>query len=199
MNKRVIRFFDVLFSFAGILILLPVLVIVAILIKMDSKGSVLYRQVRVGRNNKDFLLLKFRTMKSHADKTGLITIGDRDTRITGFGYYLRKSKLDELPQLFNVLAGSMSLVGPRPEVRKYVDLYTPEQMKVLTVRPGITDFASIEYKDENTLLGKAENPEVVYVQQILPHKIKLNMKFIEQPTLRNYFRVIFKTIYNLVN
>ena len=164
---------------------------------MDSKGSILYRQVRVGMHNSDFLLLKFRTMKSDADKTGLITVGDRDARITRFGYYLRKSKLDELPQLFNVLVGSMSLVGPRPEVRKYVDLYTPEQMKVLSVRPGISDFASIEYRDENTLLGQAINPETVYVQQILPHKIKLNMKFIEQPTLKNYFTVIFKTLINL--
>jgi lipopolysaccharide/colanic/teichoic acid biosynthesis glycosyltransferase len=199
MNKPVIRFFDVLFSLAGILVLLPVLGIVALLILLDSNGGVLYRQVRVGRYNADFRLLKFRTMKTDADKSGLITVGDRDGRITGFGYYLRKSKLDELPQLFNVLAGDMSLVGPRPEVRKYVNLYTPEQMKVLSVRPGITDFASIEYRDENALLGKADNPEEVYVNQILPHKIKLNMKFIEQPTLKNYFKVIFKTLYNLVN
>ena len=197
MNKRVIRFFDVIFSLAGILVLLPVLGIVAVLIKLDSKGSVLYRQVRVGIHNRDFLLLKFRTMRTDADKTGLITVGDRDARITRFGYYLRKSKLDELPQLFNVLAGSMSLVGPRPEVRKYVDLYTPEQMKVLSVRPGISDFASIEYSDENALLGKAENPEAVYLKEILPHKIRLNMKYIEQPTLKNYFSVIFKTLINL--
>jgi len=199
MNKAVIRFFDILFSFTGILILLPVLVLIALLIKLDSKGKVLYRQVRVGRQNKDFMLLKFRTMKSDADRSGLITIGERDARITRFGYTLRKSKLDELPQLFNVLVGDMSLVGPRPEVRKYVNMYSPEQMQVLTVRPGITDFASIEYREENKLLGNAGNPEAVYIREIMPHKLKLNMKFIEQPTLKNYFTVIFRTIFNLIN
>jgi lipopolysaccharide/colanic/teichoic acid biosynthesis glycosyltransferase len=136
-------------------------------------------------------------MKANAGGGGFITVGERDSRITTAGQVLRKVKLDELPQLLNVLRNDMSLVGPRPEVRKYVELYTDEQRRVLSVKPGITDYASIEYKDENSLLGMAENPEEVYVKEILPHKIRLNMKFIERPTLRNYFSVIFKTVAKL--
>ena len=142
------RIFDIVFSISGLILLSPVLIVIAILIRFDSKGPVLYKQTRVGRNNKDFKLLKFRTMNPDSDSKGLLTVGGRDPRITKTGYYLRKFKLDEFPQLINVLYGEMSFVGPRPEVRKYVDLYTEDQKKVLDVSPGITDVASIKYKNE---------------------------------------------------
>jgi len=194
MNKSLIRFFDVLFSFSGLIILSPFLLFFSLLILLDSRGGIFYRQVRVGRNNRDFMLWKFRTMKTGADKSGFITIGEKDPRITRIGYFLRRYKLDELPQLLNVLSAKMSMVGPRPEVRKYVNLYSPEQMKVLEVKPGITDLASIEYANENELLGKSEIPDKTYVEEIMPAKLKLNMEFIQRPTLKNYFRIIFKTL-----
>ena len=189
-----IRLFDIIFSFFGLIILSPVLILIAIWIKLDSPGSMLYRQKRVGLYGKDFMLLKFRSMRIDADKAGLLTVGGRDSRITTAGYYLRKYKLDELPQLINVLIGNMSLVGPRPEVRKYVDLYTETQQKVLTVRPGITDMASIAYKNENELLAASADPEKTYIEQVMPEKLKLNLLFIEKPSLANYFKIIFKTI-----
>ena len=145
------RIMDIVFSLGFILILSPVLLLIAIWIKLDSTGPVFYLQERIGLHRKPFRIYKFRTMYPDADKRGLLTVGGRDPRVTRAGYYLRKFKLDELPQFFNVLGGSMSLVGPRPEVRKYVDLYTDEQKKVLSVRPGITDYASIEYVDENMI------------------------------------------------
>ncbi|MBS1734066.1 MAG: sugar transferase [Bacteroidetes bacterium] len=192
-----IRFFDILFSLFGLIILSPFLVIIAIWVALDSKGPVLYRQVRVGRNGVDFRLLKFRSMRINADKAGLLTVGGRDSRITNAGYYLRKYKLDELPQLINVLKGDMSLVGPRPEVRRYVDLYTADQKKVLHVRPGITDMASIAYKKENEILALSSDPEQTYINEIMPEKIKLNMVFIQNPSLYNYFHIILKTIFPL--
>lgn len=136
-------------------------------------------------------------MRKDADKGSLITVGGRDPRITKIGYFIRKFKIDELPQLFNVLKGDMSLVGPRPEVRKYVDLYTDEQKKVLSIRPGITDYASIEYVDENEILGKSDNPDEVYVSQIMPDKIKLNMKYIENKSVKEYFKIIFLTVFKI--
>ena len=172
-------------------------IILTIWIKCDSTGSVFYRQIRVGRNNRDFQLLKFRSMRVGSDKKGLITVGGRDPRITRSGYYIRKYKLDEFPQLINVLKGDMSLVGPRPEVRKYVDLYTAEQRRVLAVRPGITDYASIVYMDENRLLGQSSNPDKTYVEDIMPAKIKLNMRYINHPTLFEYFKLIFLTIFKI--
>ena len=162
------RVFEILFSFFGLLILSPFFVIIWLIIVLTSKGGGFYTQNRVGINGRDFSLYKFRSMRKDADKGSLITVGGRDPRITKIGYFIRKFKIDELPQLFNVLKGDMSLVGPRPEVRKYVDLYTEEQKKVLSVRPGITDYASIEYVDENEILGKADNPDEVYVSQIMP-------------------------------
>jgi lipopolysaccharide/colanic/teichoic acid biosynthesis glycosyltransferase len=194
MNKILIRFFDFVFAFAGLIILIPLFIIIALLILFDSKGGVLFGQKRVGANNRDFLLLKFRTMKVDADRSGLLTVGEKDLRITRIGHVLRKYKLDELPQLVNVLKGEMSLVGPRPEVRRYVDLYSPRQMEVLHMKPGLTDFASIEYFRENEILGKAINPEKAYIEEIMPAKILINMKFIEEPSLKNYFLIIFKTI-----
>ena len=187
------RFFDLLFSFLGLIVLSPFFLLTALLIAADSRGGVFYCQTRVGRNGKDFRLYKFRTMASGSDKKGLITVGAKDARITKVGYFLRKYKLDELPQLINVLKGEMSLVGPRPEVRKYVEMYTPEQRRVLSVRPGITDYASIEYVDENRILGEAENPDKAYVEVVMPDKIRLNMRYIEHRTVGEYFKIIFLT------
>ncbi len=162
---------------------------------MDSKGSVFYIQKRVGKNNIDFDLFKFRSMKLYADKQGLLTIGGRDPRITNSGYFIRKYKLDELPQLLNVLIGNMSLVGPRPEVRKYVNLYSTKQLEILKIRPGITDLASIKFKNESEILGKSTNPEKLYIEEIMPHKLELNLKFIENPSIVMYFKIIIRTIF----
>lgn len=193
-----IRFCDIVFSFLGLLLLSPLLLIVALWIVIDNPGPIFYRQQRVGKDNKDFGLLKFRSMRIGADKMSLITIGDRDPRVTRAGYYIRKYKLDELPQLWNVLVGDMSLVGPRPEVRKYVDLYTPEQRKVLSIRPGITDYASIEYIDENRLLAQATDPDKTYIEEIMPAKIALNMRYINHQTIGEYFKIIFLTITKII-
>ena len=187
------RLFDIVFSLIGLLLIFPILIIISVLIKLDSKGSVFYRQVRVGKNNKDFKIFKFRTMHKNADSLGLLTVGGRDPRVTSLGYYLRKFKLDELPQLINVLLGDMSFVGPRPEVRKYVDLYTNEQKKVLTVRPGITDLASIEFRNENEILSGQEDPDKYYIDVIIPKKLKINLRYIEERSILKDIRVIFKT------
>ncbi len=189
-----IRLFDIIFSFLGLIILLPFFVLIAVCIKLSSAGPIFFIQQRVGKDNIDFKLIKFRTMKMDADKKGLLTVGGRDPRITGIGYFLRKVKLDELPQLINVLFGDMSLVGPRPEVRKYVDLYTAEQKRVLCVRPGITDNASLEYFNENELLSKSSDPEKTYIGEIMPAKLQLNMKFINNQGFSSYFGIIFRTI-----
>ena len=193
-----IRFCDIVFSFIGLLLLLPVFIIVSLWIVIDNPGPVFYRQSWVGKDNRDFLLLKFRSMRVGADKMSLITVGDHDPRVTRAGFYIRKYKLDELPQLCNVLVGDMSLVGPRPEVRRYVDVYTPEQRRVLSVRPGITDYASIEYIDENTILAQAADPDKTYIEQIIPAKIALNMRYIEHQTLGEYFKIIFLTFANII-
>lgn len=193
-----IRFFDFILSLVGLVVLAPIFIVLAIWIKIDSKGPVFYKQVRVGQNGIDFGLFKFRSMVVDADKKGLITVGGRDPRITRSGYFIRKYKLDELPQLINVLVGDMSLVGPRPEVRKYVDLYTDEQQKVLSVKPGITDYASIEYMDENEILGKSSDPEKTYIEEIMPEKIKYNMKYISNKSLFEYFKIILLTVLKIV-
>ena len=190
-----IRFFDILLSGIGLIVLSPIFFILSIWIKLDSEGPVFYKQNRVGKDNVDFLLFKFRSMVTDADKTGLlITVGGRDPRVTKSGYFIRKYKLDELPQLINVFLGEMSLVGPRPEVRKYVELYNHEQQKVLTVKPGVTDYASIEYIDENKILGESEDPEKTYIEIILPEKIRHNMKFINNKSIKEYFKIILLTI-----
>ena len=196
--NKVIRFFDFILSLVGLVVLAPIFIILAIWIKIDSKGPVFYKQVRVGQNGIDFGLFKFRSMVVDADKKGLISVGGRDPRITRSGYFIRKYKLDELPQLINVLVGDMSLVGPRPEVRKYVDLYTDEQQKVLSVKPGITDYASIEYMDENEILGKSSDPEKTYIEEIMPEKIKYNMKYIQNKNLFEYFKIILSTVLKIV-
>ena len=192
-----IRFFDIVISLAGLLLLLPLFLLIFLIVIIGSRGGAFYLQTRVGKENRDFRLVKFRTMRSGAEKSGGLTIGARDSRITGAGYLLRKYKLDELPQLINVLKGEMSLAGPRPEIRRYVDCYTAEQRIVLTVKPGITDYASIEYMDENAILGRAADPEKSYVQEVMPAKIRLNMRYIENHSLKEYFSILFKTAVKL--
>lgn len=192
-----IRFFDIFFSAFGLIILSPFFIIISLWIVLDSKGGIFYKQIRVGKNNIDFRLYKFRSMAVDSDKKGLITVGARDSRITRSGYFLRKYKIDELPQLINVLKGDMSLVGPRPEVRKYVDMYTDEQKKVLSVRPGITDYASIEYMDENIILAQAPEPHKAYIEQVMPDKINYNMKYINNRSIKEYFKIIVLTIIKL--
>lgn len=191
------RFFDILFSCLGLICLSPILLIIYILIKTESKGPGLYAQKRIGKDGKPFKLLKFRTMREGSDIGNQITIGE-DERITKIGRHLRKYKLDELPQLVNVIKGEMSLVGPRPEVEKYVRLYTPEQRVVLSVLPGITDYASIQYSNENEILGKAEDPHKMYVEEIMPKKIEYNMKYIKDPSLSQYFKIIFLTVSKII-
>ena len=194
-----IRFLDFIFSLLGIILLFPVFLVLYFAVRLESKGDGFYKQLRVGRGGTDFYVYKFRSMRIGADKQGLITVGGRDPRITQVGYFIRKYKLDELPQLFNVLKGDMSLVGPRPEVRKYVELYTDEQRKILSVRPGITDYASIEYVDENTILGQADDADKAYVERILPDKIQYNMKYINHRSVKEYIKIIFLTIWSIIH
>lgn len=189
------RLFDITASFFGILILSPLFIFISLWVGLSSKGGVFYKQIRVGRNNKDFKLYKFRSMRVNSDKQGLLTVGSKDSRITKAGYFIRKYKIDELPQLFNVLKGNMSFVGPRPEVRRYVDLYSEEQMKVLSVRPGITDPASIKYRNENDILSSASNPEEYYIQHIMPDKLKINIDYINKRTFVKDIKIIFQTIF----
>lgn len=188
------RLFDIIASLIGIIILSPIFFLIFLAVALNSGFPVFYLQTRVGKGNIDFKLFKFRTMFTDADKKGLLTVGGRDPRITPVGYFLRKYKLDELPQLFNVLFGSMSLVGPRPEVRKYVDMYNDEQKKVLSVQPGITDYASLDYINENDLLAKSQNPEETYIKEVMPAKLQLNLKYIQEAGLATDLKLIFKTI-----
>ncbi|OSZ82373.1 glycosyl transferase [Chitinophagaceae bacterium IBVUCB1] len=188
------RILDILIALACLVIFCPVFILLAIRIKLDTKGYVFYKQKRIGRFGKEFFLYKFRSMRTDADKESLLTFSDADTRITNSGAFMRKYKLDELPQLINVLMGQMSMVGPRPEVKKYTDLYNAEQQAVLNVRPGITDVASITYYNENSLLEQQDNPEEYYINHIMPDKIRLNMVYINNPSVYNYFRIILLTI-----
>lgn len=192
------RLFDVITSGFGLIVLSPLFIILAIWIKLDSKGPVFYRQVRVGYKNKDFRIFKFRSMRVGADKGSLVTIGGHDPRVTRSGYFIRKFKFDELPQLINVFLGDMSLVGPRPEVRHYVDYWTPEQMHVLDVRPGITDPASIKFRNENELMEKAEDPEKYYIEVIMQEKIKLYLEYVEKHSFFYDLGLIFKTFWVIV-
>jgi len=192
------RTFDIFCSLIGLLLLMPFFILIGLAIIINSGLPIFYFQTRVGKNNKDFKLFKFRTMHLNADKKGLLTVGGRDPRVTAIGYYLRKYKLDELPQLFNVLFGTMSLVGPRPEVRKYVDLYTSDQQRVLLVKPGITDFASLEYINENDLLAASSNPEETYIKEIMPAKLALNLKYIDAQSFGVDVKVILDTIKKII-
>ena len=188
------RGFDIVFSLAGILILSPFLLLFSLLIILDSGFPVFFVQKRVGKGSADFSLFKFRTMHTGADQKGLLTVGSKDPRITRIGYFLRSYKIDELPQLFNVLFGTMSLVGPRPEVRKYVSLYSEEQKKVLSVKPGITDYASMIYSNENEILSRTDNPEQHYIGHVMPAKLKLNLKYLENRGLLTDLSIILKTV-----
>lgn len=188
------RLFDIFFSSIILLLFLPFGIIIGIIISLTSRGGVFYVQDRVGKDGKIFGLYKFRTMRKDSDKAGRLTVGMRDARITGIGYFLRKFKLDEFPQFINVLVGQMSVVGPRPEVKEYTDLYTEEQSKVLNVKPGITDYASLHYYDENRLLGESENPKETYISEIMPAKIKLNRKYLDNPNFGQDIKIVWLTV-----
>jgi lipopolysaccharide/colanic/teichoic acid biosynthesis glycosyltransferase len=188
------RIFDIVFSLLGLVVLSPFFVVLTILIKAESKGNIFYLQTRVGKNNKDFKIFKFRSMYQDADKNGLLTIGEKDSRVTRVGYYIRKYKLDEFAQLINVLKGEMSIVGPRPEVRKYVEMYNADQKRILLVKPGITDYASIEFSNENEILEQSQNPEKKYIEEIMPYKLNLGMKYINHNNTLIDFKIIFLTL-----
>lgn len=192
------RLFDILASGLGLLCLSPLFAILAIWIKADSRGPVFYRQVRVGRGNRDFRIFKFRSMRPDSDKGRLITVGGHDPRVTRSGYYIRKYKLDELPQLINVFIGDMSLVGPRPEVRRYVDMYSPEQMGVLEVRPGITSLASIRYRNENEILAASDDPDRTYIEKVMPDKLAIDLEYVADASLINDIRLIFSTFREII-
>lgn len=192
------RLFDILASGLGLVCLSPLFAAVAVWIKLDSRGPVFYRQVRVGKGNKDFRIFKFRSMRPDSDKLGLITVGGRDPRVTWSGYYIRKYKLDELPQLINVFIGDMSLVGPRPEVRKYVDMYSPDQLHVLDVRPGITSLASLRYRNENEVLAKAEDPDKCYIEKVMPDKLAIDLEYVKKANLWNDIKLIFSTFREII-
>ena len=192
------RIFDIIISFIILLIFLPVGLIMAIWILFESKGGIFYQQERIGQFGKSFQILKFRSMRKDADKLGKLTVG-RDPRITNSGHFLRKFKLDEFPQFVNVLKGEMSIVGPRPEVKEFVDLYTEDQRQILNVKPGITDYASVEYFNENEMLGKSEDPHKTYIEVIMPAKIELNKKYLANPTLGNDLSIMWKTFKRMVS
>ena len=192
------RFCDVVFSTIALIVLLPLCIKIVIVILIESRGGFIYTQKRVGKDNKDFNLYKFRTMKVGSDKKGLLTVGMNDLRITRFGHFLRKYKLDELPQLMNVIKGDMSIVGPRPEVRKYVDLYDENQRKIVNLKPGLTDYASLEYIHENELLAHMEDPEKVYIEEIMPHKIALSLSYAEKQSFKEDLKIIFRTLKKIV-
>ena len=193
-----IRFFDILLSSLGLILLSPIFLIIYVVIRSSSKGPGFYSQKRIGKHGRPFRLYKFRTMRIGSDKGRLITVGGKDSRITKAGFYIRKYKLDELPPLWHVLIGDMSLVGPRPEVERYVKLYTPSQRVVLSVKPGITDYASIAFSEENIILGRAKNPEKMYIQEIMPKKIEINLQYINNRNLKEYFKIIFLTFVKIL-
>ena len=192
------RLFDILVSLVVLIVGLPFGLLIALAIVIDSRGHVIYKQKRVGRHNDDFQLYKFRTMCKYADHGSLLTVGEHDMRITRTGAFLRKYKIDEFPQFLNVLKGEMSIVGPRPEVRKYVEMYTPEQMRVLSVRPGLTDYASIRYVNENAILADSENPEETYIHEIMPDKLVLNLQYIDEQSIWVDIKIMFMTLKAIV-
>ncbi len=193
-----IRFFDLFCSIFGIILLAPLLLIIAILIKIDSKGPILFKQTRVGLKGTKFKIFKFRSMQLNSEQKGQLTVGNKDQRITNIGGILRAFKLDEIPQLFNVFLGQMSLVGPRPEVEKYVAHYTKAQRAVLNVKPGITDLASIHFINENALLAQQKDPEKYYIDHVLGQKIELNMPYVNHQSILLYFKIIFQTVFKIL-
>ena len=192
------RAFDLLFSFTILTLFLPFGILISMLIMIGSKGGVFYRQERIGRHGKPFMLLKFRSMRIDSDQQGKLTVGMNDSRITQIGLFIRKYKLDEFPQFINVLLGEMSVVGPRPEVEEFVSLYNTSQKRVLEVKPGVTDYASIEYFNENAILAEANDPKKTYIEIIMPEKIRLNEKYISNPTLAHDLKIIFRTILRIL-
>ena len=188
------RTFDFIFSLIGLVLLLPILLILAVIIKIDSKGPILFIQPRVGKDNQDFKIFKFRTMRMKSESEGLLTLGNNDNRITKVGYFLRRYKIDEFPQLINILKGDMSFVGPRPDLREYVNHYKPEDYIIFTVRPGITGLASIHYRNEVELLKAAENPEDYYIKTIIPDKLRYNKIYIERHNFLFDLKLIYITI-----
>lgn len=192
------RIFDLIVSLIILLVFFPFGLILGLIIIFTSSGGVFYRQERIGQNGKPFKIFKFRTMRQNADKLGKLTVGMRDPRITAIGYFIRKYKLDEFPQFINVLIGEMSIVGPRPEVKEYVDLYTEEQREILNVKPGITDYASLEYFKENELLGQSNDPQQTYIEEIMPAKIALNKKYIANPTIGQDLKIMWMTFLKMI-
>jgi lipopolysaccharide/colanic/teichoic acid biosynthesis glycosyltransferase len=192
------RVFDFLVSLIILVCFFPFGILLAIFIALESRGGVFYRQERIGKDEVPFKLWKFRTMRKDSDKLGKLTVGMRDPRITRVGYFIRKSKLDEFPQFLNVFVGQMSIVGPRPEVKEYVDLYNEDQRQILKVKPGITDFASLEYFNENELLGKSNDPKKTYIEEIMPAKIELNKKYIQNPGLGTDIKIMWRTFVKII-
>ena len=192
------RAFDLIVATLAVLVLLPLLLLLVVAVALTSPGGAFFAQTRVGKGGTEFRLLKFRSMRPGSEAKGQLTVGGRDPRITAVGHFLRKTKLDELPQLFNILKGEMSLVGPRPEVPNYVALYSAEQRQVLQVRPGLTDYASLEYFEENALLGASENPEETYIQEVMPAKLALNTKYIEDMGLGTDLKILLRTAVRIV-
>lgn len=192
------RLFDILFSFLAIIVFLGPGLIISFLIITGSKGGAFYTQERIGKDGKKFGIKKFRTMFKEADRRGLLTVGKRDPRITRIGYLLRRSKLDELPQFLNIFIGDMSFVGPRPEVKKYIDLYNKEQRKILSIKPGLTDYASIQYFDENSILSKFDNPEKAYIEKVMPDKIKLNLEYINKMSFWVDLGILWRTFLKII-
>jgi lipopolysaccharide/colanic/teichoic acid biosynthesis glycosyltransferase len=188
------RSFDIIFSLLVLALFLPFGIIISLLIVLSSSGGIFYKQERIGKNGAPFMLYKFRSMRTNSDQSGTLTVGMKDSRITKIGVFIRKYKLDEFPQFINVLFGSMSVVGPRPEVSEFVALYTQEQRKVLDVKPGITDYASLEYFNENEVLAKSSDPRKTYIEEVMPHKIIINKKYLSRPTLGHDLKIIGKTI-----
>jgi len=193
------RIFDIVVSLIILILFFPIGIIISLWILLESKGGVFYKQERIGKDGVPFKMFKFRSMRKDADKAGNLTVGMRDPRITRSGYFIRKYKLDEFPQFINVLKGDMSIVGPRPEVREYTDLYTDEQRKILSVKPGITDYASLEYFKENELLGQSADPHRTYIEEIMPAKIELNMKYIKDPGIVRDLKIMWKTFLKIIS
>lgn len=189
-----IRLLDFVFSVVALVVLLPLMILIYLFIVFESKGGGFYNQRRVGMNGAIFHLHKFRTMYTGSDRAGLITVGKRDSRITRTGNFLRKTKLDELPQLINILKGEMSVVGPRPEVEKYVQMYDEEQRKILKVRPGLADITSIRFANEAEILGEQSDPEDYYIRVLMPQKLKMSLDYAQNPSLKKYFEIIGLTI-----
>jgi lipopolysaccharide/colanic/teichoic acid biosynthesis glycosyltransferase len=191
------RILDIIFSISMLIALLPLFLIIIFLINLETIGGAFYTQIRVGKFNANFKIIKFRSMYAGAELKGYLTVGDKDVRITKVGYFLRKYKLDELPQLINILKGEMSFVGPRPEVRQFIDLLDKDQLEMLSVRPGLTDFASLKYVNESEILKESDDPERKYIEDILPEKVRLGIDYIKKSNLYLDIKLVFMTIYQI--